>query len=106
MGTWGYIEAIAELQAQVALTGKPLDRIYFACGSGGTAAGLALGVAWSGLGKAGTELVGLGVDDDPAFFYDKLDGLFKDANEMATSVAISRLLKADKLTKATKKIGV
>ena len=45
-------------------------------GSGGTGAGLALGVAWSGLAASGTELVGLGVDDDPAFFYDKLDGIF------------------------------
>ena len=77
VGTWGYVEAIAELQRQAADAGLAFDRIYFACGSGGTAAGLALGVAWSGLGAAGTELVGLGVDDDPDFFYDKLDGLYR-----------------------------
>ena len=33
-------------------------------------------MAWSGLGAGGTELVGLGVDDDPNFFYDKLDKLY------------------------------
>ena len=77
IGTWGYVEAISELQKQTEEAGLTFDRIYFACGSGGTAAGLALGVAWSGLGAAGTELVGLGVDDTPDVFYDKLDGLYR-----------------------------
>ena len=77
IGTWGYVEAIAELQRQAQEAGLAFDRIYFACGSGGTAAGLALGVAWSGLGAAGTELVGLGVDDTPEVFYNKLDGLYR-----------------------------
>ena len=29
------------------------------------------------MGAKGTELVGLGVDDDPEFFHDKLDGIYK-----------------------------
>lgn len=77
LGSWGYIEAVREIADQAAAAQLHFDRIYFGCGSGGTAAGLALGVHLSGLGEAGTELVGLGVDDDPAFFYDKLDGLFR-----------------------------
>jgi D-cysteine desulfhydrase len=77
LGTWGYIEAVRELKAQLEASGEAVDRIYFACGSGGTAAGLALGVHWSGLGASGTELVGLGVDDTPTFFYDKLDQIFE-----------------------------
>ena len=76
LGTWGYVEVVRELKAQLDASGETVDRIYFACGSGGTAAGLALGVLWSGLGAAGTELVGLGVDDTPSFFYDKLDQIF------------------------------
>ena len=34
---------------QVAAEGVSFDRIYFGCGSGGTAAGLALGVNYSTL---------------------------------------------------------
>ena len=77
VGTWGYLESVHELQQQAAAAELTFDRIYFGCGSGGTAAGLALGVAWSGLGAAGTELVGLGVDDDPDFFYEKLKTIFQ-----------------------------
>lgn len=66
LGTWGYVQAIAELEDE-------WDRIYFACGSGGTAAGLALGIQLSGMRA---ELVGLCVDDSPNFFYDKLDDIY------------------------------
>jgi D-cysteine desulfhydrase len=70
VGVWGYIHAVKEL------VDYPLhfDRIYFACGSGGTAAGLALGMHLSGMSK-NTELVAVGVDDDPDFFYNKIDKL-------------------------------
>ena len=78
MGTWGYVQAVRELADQLKESALHLDRLYFACGSGGTAAGLALGLHWSGLGKAGTELVGLGVDDTPDDFYDKIDSIYAD----------------------------
>lgn len=70
LGVWGYIQAVKEL------VDYPLhfDRIYFACGSGGTAAGLALGMHLSGMSR-NTELVAVGVDDDPDFFYNKIDKL-------------------------------
>ena len=45
--------------------------------AGGTAAGLALGLHWSGMGG---ELVGLGVDDSPEEFYDRLDSIFRSAH--------------------------
>lgn len=45
-----------------------------ACGSGGTAAGLALGLHLSGLG---CQLHALGVCDDPQYFYDYIDGLLQ-----------------------------
>lgn len=78
LGSWGYTHAVDEICEQVRSGGlAPLDRIYFACGSGGTAAGLALGVHYSGLGESGTELVGLCVDDTPDFFYDKINGLMR-----------------------------
>jgi 1-aminocyclopropane-1-carboxylate deaminase/D-cysteine desulfhydrase-like pyridoxal-dependent ACC family enzyme len=66
LGAWGYVEALAEIQQQVRTMGVHFDCIYFACGSGGTAAGLAAGLALSGMGgHGGTELVALGVDDTP-----------------------------------------
>lgn len=90
LGTWGYVEAVRELQVQAEAQGLAFDRLYFACGSGGTAAGLALGLHWSGLD---CELVGLGVDDDPEFFYDKLDGIFREmgVDEGVSSRALLRL---------------
>lgn len=52
LGCWGYIEAVAELERQLheeRQLSTQLDRIYFSCGSGGTAAGLALGLHLSSL---------------------------------------------------------
>jgi D-cysteine desulfhydrase family pyridoxal phosphate-dependent enzyme len=85
IGVWGYIEAVRELLVQLETRteecgGEPFDRIYFSCGSGGTAAGLALGLHMSGtsLSSGGTtELVGIAVDDDPEFFYNKIDALLE-----------------------------
>jgi len=75
LGSWGYLQAIAEVEEQVATEGLSFDRIYFGCGSGGTAAGLALGVHYSSLQS---ELVALGVDDTPDDFYAKLTSIFAD----------------------------
>ena len=95
LGVWGYLEAVEEIKQYLAqsnldvvdstttrsstcTTANRFDRIYFACGSGGTAAGLALGMYLSGMSVAGggsTELVAVGVDDTPALFYDKIDKL-------------------------------
>ena len=75
VGTWGYVEAVAELLEQLPAPDF-FDRIYFACGSGGTGAGLALGVHFSGIGSCGCELVGLCVDSDPDAFHAKIDALF------------------------------
>ena len=75
LGTWGYVEAGREMREQAEASGLSFQRIYFGCGSGGTAAGLALAHHLSGWAAAGCELVGLGVDDDPAFFINKIDGI-------------------------------
>lgn len=62
VGTWGYIQAIAEIEQQTKSLGFEFDAVYYACGSGGTGAGLALGMHASSLQG---ELVGLCVDDTP-----------------------------------------
>ncbi|EOY21568.1 D-cysteine desulfhydrase isoform 2 [Theobroma cacao] len=53
LGTWGYIEAMREIeqQLQIRSNGVKFDDIVVACGSGGTIAGLSLG-SWLGELKA------------------------------------------------------
>jgi 1-aminocyclopropane-1-carboxylate deaminase/D-cysteine desulfhydrase-like pyridoxal-dependent ACC family enzyme len=48
-GTFGYLQAVAEIAEQQKAMGVTFDHIVFACGSGGTAAGIALGVKLSGI---------------------------------------------------------
>ncbi|XP_050219154.1 bifunctional D-cysteine desulfhydrase/1-aminocyclopropane-1-carboxylate deaminase, mitochondrial [Mercurialis annua] len=68
MGTWGYVEAIREIEQQVQASSGTLkfDDIVVACGSGGTIAGLALG-SWLGTLKA--KVHAFSVCDDPDYFY-------------------------------------
>ena len=52
LGAFGYLEAVQEIQRQFSCEGEgkiPFDHIVFACGSGGTAAGLTLGCKLSGI---------------------------------------------------------
>ena len=82
LGTWGYLEMVAELERQVAacahLPVRGFDRVVLATGSGGTAAGVALGVALSGMtGPTGrrTKVVAYAVCDDESYFYDHVQML-------------------------------
>lgn len=45
VGVWGYMEFVREYFLQQEQSGLAFDHIFFACGSGGTAAGMALGFA-------------------------------------------------------------
>ncbi|XP_057509600.1 putative D-cysteine desulfhydrase 1, mitochondrial [Actinidia eriantha] len=77
LGTWGYIEAIREIEHQVQTNSKEgFDDIVAACGSGGTIAGLAIGSQLSNL-KANVHA--FSVVHDPDYFYECvqriLDGL-------------------------------
>lgn len=74
LGTWGYIEAIREIEQQLP-TGTDevgFDDIVVACGSGATIAGLSLG---SSLSKLNTKVHAFSVCDDPDYFYDYVQGL-------------------------------
>ncbi|XP_043695917.1 putative D-cysteine desulfhydrase 1, mitochondrial [Telopea speciosissima] len=74
LGTWGYIEAIREIQQQIQTgPGKTgFDDIVVACGSGGTIAGLSL-ATW--LSKLTAKVHAFSVCDDPDYFYDFAQGL-------------------------------
>lgn len=74
LGTWGYIEAIREIEQQIQMDkgGSRFDDIVVACGSGGTIAGLSLGSSLSNL-KA--RVHAYSVCDDPTYFYNFTQGL-------------------------------
>ena len=68
IGTWGYIEACAELKAQLSPAIAP-DAIVFTCGSGGTAAGIAQGLKLAFEGEVAPKMYAVGVCDNPSYFY-------------------------------------
>ncbi|XP_010276234.1 PREDICTED: putative D-cysteine desulfhydrase 1, mitochondrial isoform X2 [Nelumbo nucifera] len=74
LGTWGYIEAVREIQQQIqrgpGIIG--FDDIVVACGSGGTIAGLSLG-SW--LSDLKAKVHAFSVCDSPDYFYDYVQGL-------------------------------
>lgn len=75
LGTWGYLLAVDELLEQ--LDGQMVDHIVFACGSGGTATGITLGIALACLqgklqGKRKPQLHAVGVCDSPEYFYQEV----------------------------------
>ncbi|CAI9113290.1 OLC1v1013863C1 [Oldenlandia corymbosa var. corymbosa] len=74
LGTWGYVEAIREIEQQLqnGAGGLGFDDIAVACGSGGTVAGLSIG-SWLSSLKA--KVRAFCVCDDPEYFYDYVQGL-------------------------------
>ncbi len=75
LGTWGYIEAVREVAEQLHADSLRIDDIFAACGSGGTAAGLSLGVALSGL-RARVHVVNVCWDAD--HFYARVDAILRE----------------------------
>ncbi|XAR53147.1 D-cysteine desulfhydrase [Bertholletia excelsa] len=74
LGTWGYIEAVREIewQLQTANGNGGFDDIVVACGSGASIAGLAIG-SWLSTLKA--KVHAFSVCDDPDYFYQFVQGL-------------------------------
>lgn len=79
LGTFGYIDAVDEMLTQWnEIESKPsLDHVVFACGSGGTACGISLGMALAhgalsqeeALPLAKPTVHAIGVCDSPDYFY-------------------------------------
>lgn len=83
LGTWGYIEGVNEIRSQ--LQGQSLDHVVFACGSGGTAAGITLGFAlshhYNSNENSMPEIHAIGVCDSPEYFYNEV-------NDIATEMGL------------------
>ena len=71
VGTWGYLAAVEELRQQQAQGVVPnFDYVVCACGSGGTTAGLALGLRLAGSEAA---LHAVNVQHKPEAYYELID---------------------------------
>ncbi|HTL31743.1 MAG TPA: D-cysteine desulfhydrase family protein [Kofleriaceae bacterium] len=83
LGSWGYLKAAHELVedlAGIAAPDNPVTIVY-ACGSGGTGAGLILGWKLFGLQALGIRVTGIAVCDDKAYFVDSIGKICGDFEE-------------------------
>ena len=81
LGAWGYLRATHELAEDlqgIATPDHPVTVVY-ACGSGGTGAGLVLGAKLLGLAKRGIRIAGINVCDDRAYFIDAISRICAEA---------------------------
>jgi D-cysteine desulfhydrase len=82
LGAWGYVAAVEELREQIAALGPasapPPITIAYAAGSGGTGAGLELGLRLGGWTDA--RALGFAVCDDRAFFQQRIAEIAGDAS--------------------------
>ena len=78
LGSWGYIRAMRELVVDLADVPKPCTIVY-ACGSGGTGAGLILGAKL--LRPVGIRVAGVNVCDDRAYFVAAISRICAEAEE-------------------------
>ena len=87
LGTWGYLEAIKEVQEQ-SMSAFSTDAYFtdlaMACGSGGTTAGIALGARLSGMNP---RVHAYAVCDDEDYFYTHADSLLAGLYDPSTSIA-------------------
>jgi D-cysteine desulfhydrase len=86
LGALGYVEAMRELRAQLDLGlagGKSFDAIVHACGSGGTAAGIALGATAYDIAP---EVRPMAVCNDSAYFGNVIGAIIDDARARVTKL--------------------
>ena len=81
LGSWGYIRGMRELATQladIASPEKPITIVY-ACGSGGTGAGLVMAAKLFGLADLGIWVAGINVCDDRPYFIKTISRICADA---------------------------
>lgn len=86
LGAFGYVHAMEEVRAQLdagEAGGRPFDVVVHACGSGGTAAGVALGCAAHGIAP---QVLAMAVCDDSAYFEGVIARIIADARVIDPSL--------------------
>jgi len=97
LGALGYVEAIREVRAQIDSAGTgPFDLIVHACGSGGTAAGVALGAAQFAVAP---EVRAMAVCDDKRTFEDVIARIVTEARALEPSLGDPATLTVDDTAK-------
>jgi D-cysteine desulfhydrase len=105
LGAWGYVAAVEELRAQLAAlapesAGRPVT-VAYACGSGGTGAGIELGLRLTGWREA--RAIGFAVCDNRAHFQTTIAGLVEEASRrwsLGVSLAPDQIAIEDRFTGA------
>jgi len=94
LGSLGYVDAMREVSEQLARgeQGAPprVDAVVHACGSGGTAAGAALGAAMHGVASS---VLAMAVCDDTAYFERVTARLIAEAQSLCGAVGVSPSLR-------------
>jgi D-cysteine desulfhydrase len=87
LGAWGYLRAVVEeLDGELAaLPDRPTTLVY-ACGSGGTGAGLVMGAALCGWAGRGIKVAGVNVCDDRDYFVRAITRICGDFERIAPGV--------------------
>jgi D-cysteine desulfhydrase len=75
LGAWGYVRCAEELAGQLATRPRVPTTIVYACGSGGTGAGLIVGARRTGLSAAGVRVLGVNVCDDRDYFVRRIGAI-------------------------------
>jgi D-cysteine desulfhydrase len=90
LGCLGYVDAMAEVKAQLKLGLGPsrFDSVSLACGSGGTAAGVALG---SQLHDVARQTDAFAVCDDRSYFQNVISGIFAEALRLRPDLTPGKL---------------
>jgi len=87
LGSLGYVEAMREVREQIDLglagDSRPFELVVHACGSGGTAAGVALGAAKFNVAP---KTIAMAVCDDVAYFTKRIDGIVAEARALDPSL--------------------
>ena len=91
LGTWGYIEAVDEFMNQMVEDSNTIDHVVFASGSGGTAAGISLGLSLAYHQNGNIDNLptvhAVGVCDYPDYFYETITSIAKEMGLDMTSIS-------------------
>jgi D-cysteine desulfhydrase len=81
LGSWGYMRAMRELVDDLATIASPASpvTVIYACGSGGTGAGLILAAKLWKLEERGIRVAGVNVCDDRAYFVESIGKICAEA---------------------------
>lgn len=77
LGSFGYIDCARELAEQIGALPRKATTVIYACGSGGTGAGLILGGKQFGFGDLGIKIAGVNVCDSREFFVRRIADIAK-----------------------------